>query len=113
MAAIILDVKISKTQQLSNWEADELSESQQKYAATDAWICREMYLKLLRSKKNPLTPEQMMPAPSPQAPATVPVLTVPQEASPETSAAKKKRRKKRAPSYYRRRSRHKKKDNKE
>ena len=113
MAAIILDVKISKTQQLSNWEADELSESQQKYAATDAWICREMYLKLLRSKKNPLTPEQMMPAPSPQAPATVPVPTVPQEASPETSAAKKKRRRKRAPSYYRRRSRHKKKDNKE
>jgi len=46
MAAIILGVKISKTQQLSNWEAPELSAAQQKYAATDAWICREMYLKL-------------------------------------------------------------------
>jgi len=46
MSAIILNVRISKAQQLSNWEADELTESQQKYAATDAWICREMYLKL-------------------------------------------------------------------
>ena len=47
MAAIILGVRISKTQQLSNWEADVLSDSQQAYAATDAWICREMYYKLL------------------------------------------------------------------
>jgi len=46
MAAIILGVRISKTQQLSNWESNELSEAQKKYAATDAWICREMYLKL-------------------------------------------------------------------
>lgn len=63
MAAIILGIKISKTQQLSNWEAETLSEAQQAYAATDAWVCREMYLKLLASPKNPLTPEQMMPNP--------------------------------------------------
>ena len=63
MAAIILGIKISKTQQLSNWEAETLSEAQQAYAATDAWVCREMYLKLLSSPKNPLTPEQMMPNP--------------------------------------------------
>ena len=63
MAAIILGVKISKTQQLSNWEADTLSEAQQLYAATDAWVCREMYLKLMRSEKNPLSPEQMAPPP--------------------------------------------------
>lgn len=50
MAAIILGVKISKTQQLSNWEAESLSAAQQSYAATDAWICREMYLRLLESK---------------------------------------------------------------
>lgn len=62
MGAIILGIKISKAQQLSNWEADVLTEAQQKYAATDAWICREMYLKLMNSKKNPLTVEQMMPA---------------------------------------------------
>lgn len=54
MTAIILGFRISKTQQLSNWEAANLSESQCKYAATDAWVCREMYLKLLASEKNPL-----------------------------------------------------------
>lgn len=54
MSAIILGFRISKTQQLSNWEADVLSESQEKYAATDAWVCREMYLKLMKSEKNPL-----------------------------------------------------------
>ena len=57
MAAIILGFKISKTQQLSNWEADELSESQIRYAATDAWVCREMFLKLMVTEKNPLTVE--------------------------------------------------------
>ena len=66
MAAIILGIRISKTQQLSNWEADTLSESQKKYAATDAWVCREMYLKLLASEKHPLTPEQLNPAPANQ-----------------------------------------------
>jgi len=54
MTAIILGFRISKTQQLSNWEAEVLSESQCRYAATDAWVCREMYIKLQRSEKNPL-----------------------------------------------------------
>ncbi len=58
MTAIILGYRISKTQQLSNWEADVLSESQCRYAATDAWVCREMYLKLMRSEKNPLIEEE-------------------------------------------------------
>ena len=58
MTAIILGFRISKTQQLSNWEADTLSESQCRYAATDAWVCREMYLKLMKSEKNPLQIEQ-------------------------------------------------------
>ena len=64
MAAIILGVRISKTQQLSNWEAEHLSESQQKYAATDAWVCREMYKKLLASEKNPLSAEDLQPQPA-------------------------------------------------
>lgn len=66
MAAIILGCRISKAQQLSNWEAPELSESQQKYAATDAWVCREMYMKLLESEKHPLTPEELNPIPPAQ-----------------------------------------------
>ena len=58
MAAIILGSRVSKTQQLSNWEAEALSEAQQMYAATDAWVCREMYLKLMASEKNPLVQEE-------------------------------------------------------
>ncbi len=49
MSAIILGHNISKSQQLSNWEAPELSEAQLMYAATDAWVCREMYIKLLET----------------------------------------------------------------
>lgn len=61
MAANILGVKISKSQQLSNWEAETLNPHQQLYAATDAWICREMYLKLQECEKHPLRPEEMYP----------------------------------------------------
>ena len=35
--------KISKSQRLSNWEAESLSESQISYAATDAWACVRIY----------------------------------------------------------------------
>ena len=65
LAANILGVRISKSQQLSNWEAESLSGAQQMYAATDAWVCREMYLKLLQSEKHPLSPEELNP-PQPQ-----------------------------------------------
>jgi len=61
LAANILGMRVSKAQQLSNWEADSLSQSQQMYAATDAWVCREMYGKLMETEKNPLTVEQMHP----------------------------------------------------
>ena len=61
LAANILGCRISKAQQLSNWEAAELSPSQCTYAATDAWVCREMYLKLQECEKHPLSPEEMLP----------------------------------------------------
>lgn len=35
--------KISKSQRLSNWEAESLSEGQKLYAATDAWACVQIY----------------------------------------------------------------------
>ena len=54
MAAIIMGIRISKTQQLSNWEAEKLSDAQCLYASTDAWVCREMYLRLMREDKCPL-----------------------------------------------------------
>lgn len=40
--------KISKRQQLSNWEAEILDDKQQLYAATDAWACVMLYEELLR-----------------------------------------------------------------
>ena len=35
--------KISKRQQLTNWEADVLTKAQQVYAATDAWTCLNIH----------------------------------------------------------------------
>lgn len=46
LAAMVLNVRISKSEQVSNWEAPVLSEKQLLYAATDAWACLEIYNKL-------------------------------------------------------------------
>lgn len=46
MAAIVLDLKVSKAQRLSNWDAQQLTPAQIDYAALDAWICREIYVAL-------------------------------------------------------------------
>jgi len=43
LAAIVMNIRISKSQQLSDWEARTLSEAQMRYAATDAWVCHEVY----------------------------------------------------------------------
>ena len=40
---ILFRQKISKSQRLSNWEADVLSDAQKQYAATDAWACLRIY----------------------------------------------------------------------
>ena len=96
MSAIILGVRISKTQQLSNWEAEILSEQQRLYAATDAWICREMYNKLMKSEKNPLSEEEMHPHPAPVSPVEkVKVNAEETSQLPEEAALKAARRKKR------------------
>ena len=41
--ALLFGKRISKSQQLSNWEADTLSDGQCQYAAIDAWACVEIY----------------------------------------------------------------------
>ncbi|MFV0366595.1 MAG: 3'-5' exonuclease [Mangrovibacterium sp.] len=43
LSAIVLGFKISKSQRLSNWESPSLTEAQQRYAATDAWVGYEIY----------------------------------------------------------------------
>ncbi|MBO7120325.1 MAG: 3'-5' exonuclease domain-containing protein 2 [Bacteroidaceae bacterium] len=49
--ANILGGKIAKGQQLSNWEADSLTEAQMQYAATDAWACIQLYNEMMRLQK--------------------------------------------------------------
>jgi len=54
LAAIFLGVRITKKAQLTNWERPVINSKQSLYAATDAWICLEMYLFL---KSENLLPE--------------------------------------------------------
>lgn len=46
LSAMVLGMRISKSEQVSNWEATELTEKQLRYAATDAWACLEVFKKL-------------------------------------------------------------------
>jgi len=47
LTAIVLGFRISKRQQVTDWEAEQLTEAQQIYAATDAWVCHQIYKKLV------------------------------------------------------------------
>lgn len=54
LAAVLLQCRISKGAQCSNWENATLTAAQIRYAATDAWIGRELYLRLcaLRAERD-------------------------------------------------------------
>jgi len=43
LAGLLLDGRISKAAQVSNWARPELDQKQIRYAATDAWISRDIY----------------------------------------------------------------------
>lgn len=49
LCGMVLKIRISKTEQVSNWEAEKLTEKQLRYAATDAWACLEIF-NLLREE---------------------------------------------------------------
>ena len=49
--ALLFGRKISKSQRLTNWEADVLTDRQKGYAATDAWACVRMYNYLEERKR--------------------------------------------------------------
>ena len=48
--AIIFAQRISKAQQLTNWENSHLTPEQIKYASTDAWATLKIYLELQKTK---------------------------------------------------------------
>lgn len=50
--ANVFGQKISKTQRLTNWDADILTDKQKRYAATDAWACICLYEELKRLEEN-------------------------------------------------------------
>jgi len=45
LAALFLGFRIPKGAKTTNWSAPRLSQKQIQYAATDAWACRELYLR--------------------------------------------------------------------
>lgn len=46
LTALLLGFRISKSAQTSNWDAERLDSKQVSYAATDAWVCLNIYRKL-------------------------------------------------------------------
>ena len=50
LAGMFLGMRISKGAQTSNWSAARLTPQQVTYAATDAWVCRELYLRFSELK---------------------------------------------------------------
>lgn len=52
MYCLFFGERISKNQQLSNWEIDSLTESQRQYAAIDAWACLRIYYYISELKRN-------------------------------------------------------------
>ncbi|MBQ0062279.1 MAG: 3'-5' exonuclease domain-containing protein 2 [Bacteroidales bacterium] len=49
--ANLFDMRISKAQRLTNWEAEILTDKQKKYAAFDAVACVQIYNELMRLKE--------------------------------------------------------------
>ena len=52
MYGLLFGERISKNQQLSNWEIESLTESQRQYAAVDAWACLRIYHYVMNLKKS-------------------------------------------------------------
>ncbi len=57
LSAIVLGFRISKSQRLTNWDAEELTEQQLIYGATDAWVACDIYKQLLITPIEPVIME--------------------------------------------------------
>jgi len=51
LAGLFMNGRISKGAQVSNWARDELDNKQVRYAATDAWISREIYARSIAEQE--------------------------------------------------------------
>ena len=84
-------LRISKTQQLTNWEADVLTEAQKRYAATDAWACIEIYNEMQELDKHGYMLE-IIPDPESQC---APILTDEEKALRDERRKEREREKRR------------------
>lgn len=73
--ANLLGGRISKTQRLSNWEADVLTETQKRYAATDAWACIQLYEEMMRMRQEGYL-IQVAPVQEPAKPMEIPEMPI-------------------------------------
>ncbi len=67
LAGLLLSFRISKKEQRSNWAKSNLTRSQIIYAATDAWVSRELYLTIMNAwgdRKPPGEVDPLMPSPN-------------------------------------------------
>lgn len=97
---LIFNERISKNQRLTNWEAKDLTEGQQAYAAIDAWACQRIYNHLVAGGFDPSACPYTIDDETAQALQRsvgihLPQFdTAPQAAVAEAEPKKKKRRKK-------------------
>jgi ribonuclease D len=66
LSAIVLGERVSKAQRLSNWEATSLTEQQQDYAATDAWVSLTLLEELMKVKPEVEAPLTIVSASKPK-----------------------------------------------
>lgn len=90
--ANVFGFRISKTQQLSNWEASVLTEAQKRYAATDAWACIQLYEELMKLDETGYMLELV---PDPEPPAAPQLTAEEQEAKKERKRQKERERRQR------------------
>ena len=114
--ANIFGQKISKSQRLSNWEADILTEQQTLYAATDAWACVMLYQELLNLRQEgcelEIVPEPELVEPKEDEPK-IHKKEKETKAKPKNTGRKSKDAKKRRGFAYHRKSKKKRTENKE
>lgn len=71
LAAIVMGLRISKGAKCSDWSRPRLSPEQVAYAATDAWACREIFLRLEAHLGSPPLALFAPPPPKPPKPKRI------------------------------------------